>query len=576
MRKLGICAVAVALLACMASPGSSRAEPIFDADSLRISFQALLTDDLGEPLPGPTVDLTFTLYHPIIGPVEGPFTIQDVPISGGLVNVFVPMSRNNFDGSARELGVSVDGAPELAPRIPLVSVPHAFRVDRVENGELTDDIVAGDATHAGSVEVWRATGTASVRLDGAAGEIQTVDALGQARFVADDSGTMRILDSAGALAGRMTSSGDLQLNNLGNGFPSIYASGSAGTVSVPTAFTLYNFLTEFSRGSFADTNYGALIELYDDEANKTVELGNQISDGGYLRLRQTNGNQGVYLEGEEAGGGGSIKLYNTENLNTLRIDGDESGNGNSAIQLRDENNNIGVRLTSDNSAGGGELELFDVSGTETVTVVGEAGSGLGGYIELSRADGTSAIEIQASETVATGAQIVLKKTDGTTSIELDADFSGEGRIRTEVLEITGGADLSEQFEIACTSEQVAPGMLVSIDAQRPGALRLTSMPYDRCVAGIVSGAGGVKPGMLMGQRGSVADGRFPVALTGRVYCWCDASTGAISPGDLLTSSATAGHAMKADLDAAGGAVIGKAMGSLESGRGLVLVLVSLQ
>jgi len=68
-----------------------------------------------------------------------------------------------------------------------------------------------------------------------------------------------------------------------------------------------------------------------------------------------------------------------------------------------------------------------------------------------------------------------------------------------------------------------------------------------------------------------------VALTGRVYCLVDASYGAIEPGDLLTTSDTAGHAMKVtNHTKAHGAIIGKAMTRLEQGKGLVLVLVTLQ
>jgi hypothetical protein len=108
-------------------------------------------------------------------------------------------------------------------------------------------------------------------------------------------------------------------------------------------------------------------------------------------------------------------------------------------------------------------------------------------------------------------------------------------------------------------------------------LKLSDKAYDRCVAGIISGAGGINPGMIMGQSGSLADGEFPVALTGRVYCWADASSGPIRPGDLLTSSDLPGHAMKVvDYTRAQGAVIGKAMSALDEGQGLVLVLVSLQ
>ena len=57
----------------------------------------------------------------------------------------------------------------------------------------------------------------------------------------------------------------------------------------------------------------------------------------------------------------------------------------------------------------------------------------------------------------------------------------------------------------------------------------------------------------------------------------DADQGAVEVGDLLTTSPTPGHAMRvSDRDAASGAIIGKAMTGLDSGRGLVLVLVGLQ
>jgi hypothetical protein len=151
-----------------------------------------------------------------------------------------------------------------------------------------------------------------------------------------------------------------------------------------------------------------------------------------------------------------------------------------------------------------------------------------------------------------------------------------GTISTKILEITGGADLAEHFDITAT-ETLLPGTVVSIDPEKPGQLRIASQAYDKTVAGIVSGAGDVQPGMLMGQVGTLANGQHPVALTGRVYCRVDASYGAIRPGDLLTTSSTTGHAMKvADPQQAQGAIIGKAMTSLETGKGLVLVLVSLQ
>lgn len=147
---------------------------------------------------------------------------------------------------------------------------------------------------------------------------------------------------------------------------------------------------------------------------------------------------------------------------------------------------------------------------------------------------------------------------------------------TEVrtLRITGGADLAEPF--ALSHEEVAPGTVVVIDEAHPGQLKLSTEAYDTRVAGIVSGANGVNPGMTLHQQGLV-EGSQNVALTGRVYVQADASFGSIRPGDLLTTSDTPGHAMKVtDHSRAQGAILGKAMSPLSDGRGMVLVLVTLQ
>jgi len=153
--------------------------------------------------------------------------------------------------------------------------------------------------------------------------------------------------------------------------------------------------------------------------------------------------------------------------------------------------------------------------------------------------------------------------------------NGTGKLITPILQITGGADLSEGFEIS--GDGIQPGMIVCIDPQNPGRLMASSSPYDPTVAGIISGAGGIRPGMIMSQEDSIASGQHPVALSGRVYCMADASMGEIKPGDLLTTSDVAGHAMKAvDRDRSHGTVIGKAMTGLKDGRGMVLVLVNLQ
>ena len=154
--------------------------------------------------------------------------------------------------------------------------------------------------------------------------------------------------------------------------------------------------------------------------------------------------------------------------------------------------------------------------------------------------------------------------DGDLSIHLDG-ASGEVR--------TPGADCAEHFQVR-DAATIEPGTVLVIDDT--GALRQSSVAYDRRVAGVVSGAGGLRPGIVLDRQAERPD-RMPVALVGKVFCKVDARLGAIAIGDLLTTSDTPGHAMRvADPARAFGAVIGKALAPLAEGRGLVPILVALQ
>ena len=138
-----------------------------------------------------------------------------------------------------------------------------------------------------------------------------------------------------------------------------------------------------------------------------------------------------------------------------------------------------------------------------------------------------------------------------------------------------GADLAEPFVMKDDLEHPAGSVMVISD-ERPGELDLASEAYDKRVAGVISGAQGINTAIRLSQEG-VNDQGQPVALTGRVYVRADATNGAIKPGDLLTTSANAGHAMKVtDHTRSQGAILGKAMSTLDEGTGFVLVLVTLQ
>jgi hypothetical protein len=68
-----------------------------------------------------------------------------------------------------------------------------------------------------------------------------------------------------------------------------------------------------------------------------------------------------------------------------------------------------------------------------------------------------------------------------------------------------------------------------------------------------------------------------MAMVGVVPTKVSAENGPIRKGDLLVSASLPGYAMKGtDRGRMLGAVLGKAMGSLDSGTGVIEVLVTLQ
>ena len=187
-----------------------------------------------------------------------------------------------------------------------------------------------------------------------------------------------------------------------------------------------------------------------------------------------------------------------------------------------------------------------------------------------------------------GSGVWANNTGGGTGVAGTSDAAGgigvygrggklAGRFEGNV-EVTGDVclvnqDCAEDFEISGT-ELIEPGTVMVID--RDGALQISEYSYDKRVAGVVSGAGDLRPAIVLGRQTS-AERRLPIALLGKVYCKVDASSLPIEVGDLLTTSATPGYAMKAaDRNKAFGAVIGKALHRLQTGLGLIPILIALQ
>lgn len=146
-------------------------------------------------------------------------------------------------------------------------------------------------------------------------------------------------------------------------------------------------------------------------------------------------------------------------------------------------------------------------------------------------------------------------------VDNDGDVYAEGSFHS------GGADFAEMLPAA---DDLEPGDVLVIGPD--GKLARSTTPYATNVAGVYS----TQPGFVGGAGdGTDPAGKVPLAIVGVVPVKVSAESGSIRPGDLLTTSSIPGHAMKAIAPKVG-TIIGKALASLESGTGLIPMLVILQ
>jgi hypothetical protein len=231
----------------------------------------------------------------------------------------------------------------------------------------------------------------------------------------------------------------------------------------------------------------------------------------------------------------------------------------------------------------GQLDITDAKGVSNIKLTGNdasamfGASGQAGQLQVTDAKGVSNIRLAGSGASAwfgasgqAGDILIFASNAKSYTVAADAAIWIKGETGDIILQ---NADCAEEFEVQ-DSEGIEPGVVLALSGQ--GKLTLASRAYDRKVAGVVSGAGGLRPGIVLG-RSADARNRWPIALSGKVFCRVDADQSPIAVGDLLTTSSTPGHAMAArDHRRAFGAVIGKALQPLPRGRRLIPILVALQ
>ena len=154
-----------------------------------------------------------------------------------------------------------------------------------------------------------------------------------------------------------------------------------------------------------------------------------------------------------------------------------------------------------------------------------------------------------------------------TVLDVDGDINMTGNINAKYQDVAEWVDASADLKA---------GTVVVLDASQNNKVMPSAHSYDTSVAGVVS----ERPGIVLGE---AAANREKVATTGRVKVYVDATQAPIHIGDLLVTSDTPGMAMRSEPMTINGrsfhqpgTIIGKALEPMESGKGEILVLLTLQ
>lgn len=541
-----------------------------------LTYQGQLTQS-GQPASG-LYDLRACLFAEPSGgqPLACASDFNAWPVEAGLFTLPLDFGSQHFSGQRRWLQLSVRSAGSgsaltpLSPRQALTAAPYALFALSGNPGPAGPTGPAGPAGPAGAAGSTGPAGPAGATgatgpagpagATGATGPAGPVGPMGPQGPAGDgfwtlngtsvyySGGNLGLGTSAPAthLEVRKTGDASLRLRSISTGGSALLdLMAPAGTALAPNTLGELRFL---------DSAGSVLGGLSYSAGGIAAGNGLRISAGGSARLLINSlGNVGIGTSAPDR----LLDLRSDEQAMLRLRSGATTG---SRLELQ------GVSPEGFGASTYGELAFLNSAGEDRASIA-MADAFIGGSALRFRVAGSERMRVTSTGRVGIG-----------TSNPQDA-LDVNGTVRTGVLRITGGSDLAERFDVAALGAITPqPGMVVSIDPENPGRLRLSERAYDRSVAGIISGAGGVNSGMVMGQDGSIADGKLPVALTGRVYVMADTREAAIAPGDLLTTADRPGHARRAgDSGRAQGAILGKAMTGLAQGEdGLVLVLVSLQ
>jgi hypothetical protein len=258
----------------------------------------------------------------------------------------------------------------------------------------------------------------------------------------------------------------------------------------------------------------------------------------------------------------------------VQLESESSSSVTSGIGLGPDTNNSIFNFSYTNSQGTYLMRHYGL----TILPNSSPETYLAGYGGLGLVTGgINRFWINGSGSVGIGTTTPSQKLEVAGYIQADSGIYFPGNATPQTVPWTGvvcGGDYAESVNVTGDRTNYEPGDVLVVDPDHPGKFLKSAEPYSTAVTGVYS----TRPGVV-GRRQSTpaSPDEVPMAMIGIVPTKVSAENGSIRPGDLLVTSSTVGYAMRGtDRSQMLGAVIGKALGSLDSGTGVIEVAVTLQ
>lgn len=294
---------------------------------------------------------------------------------------------------------------------------------------------------------------------------------------------------------------------------------------------------------------------------------------------QAGSGSGVGVWGVSASGDGTGVLGTAPNTvgTAAGVAGtSDAGQGFGVLGTATSSNGVGVKGTA-SSASGSSIGVHGYANSASGVGVFAQSQGTG----LSAVGQTQGAVIASVGTTGTGLTVQTSGNNlaifqtvsaGVPTNKARIDTSGKGWFNGGTA--TSGADFAESVVTQRPANEYEPGDVMVIDVTGTRRFARSAAANSTLVSGVYA----TKPGVLA-RPGDVAgdlkwtETEVPMAIVGIVPCKVCDEGGAIEPGDLLVTSSTPGHAMKAPANPAAGTLLGKALGRLDGKSGKVEILL---